>query len=148
MTVVSDGKPYGTFPVSLGATNTPTARGTKVIMEKGASICMRGPGYYECGVKYTQRLTYGGEYLHSAPWNLGNIGRFDSSNGCTNLRPADAKQLYDFLGVGDVVSTRTPTGRRCSSARATATGTCRGASGRPAASSRCTDLCRLGPSPG
>jgi lipoprotein-anchoring transpeptidase ErfK/SrfK len=103
MSVVSDGRPYGTFPVSLGATNTPTARGTKVIMEKGASICMRGPGYYECGVKFTQRLTYGGEYLHSAPWNLGNIGRFDSSNGCTNLRPADAQRLYNFLGVGDVV---------------------------------------------
>jgi lipoprotein-anchoring transpeptidase ErfK/SrfK len=75
-----------------------------VIMEKGRSICMRGPGYYECGVKYTQRLTYGGEYLHSAPWNVSNInnGR-DSSNGCTNLLPADAQKLYGFLGVGDVV---------------------------------------------
>ncbi len=103
MTVTSDGHTYGTFPVSLGATNTPTARGTKVIMEKGASICMSGPGYNECGVKWTQRLTYGGEYLHSAPWNLNNIGRFDSSNGCTNLRPADAQRLYGFLGVGDVV---------------------------------------------
>lgn len=103
MSVTTDGKPYGTFPVSLGANNTPTARGTKVIMEKGASICMSGPGYHECGVKFTQRLTYGGEYLHSAPWNLGNIGRADSSNGCTNLRPADAQKLYGFLGVGDVV---------------------------------------------
>jgi lipoprotein-anchoring transpeptidase ErfK/SrfK len=103
MSVTTDGRPYGTFPVSLGASNTPTARGTKVIMEKGASICMSGPGYHECGVKWTQRLTYGGEYLHSAPWNLGNIGRFDSSNGCTNLRPADAQRLYSFLGVGDVV---------------------------------------------
>jgi lipoprotein-anchoring transpeptidase ErfK/SrfK len=75
-----------------------------VIMEKGRSICMRGPGYYECGIKYTQRLTYGGEYLHSAPWNVSNIssGR-DSSNGCTNLLPADAQKLYGFLGVGDVV---------------------------------------------
>ncbi|WP_375501234.1 L,D-transpeptidase [uncultured Jatrophihabitans sp.] len=104
MTVTDDGKEYGTFPVSLGASDTPTARGTKVIMEKGRSICMRGPGYYECGVKYTQRLTYGGEYLHSAPWNISNIdnGR-DSSNGCTNLLPADAQKLYGFLGIGDVV---------------------------------------------
>jgi lipoprotein-anchoring transpeptidase ErfK/SrfK len=103
MTVTSDNKEIGTYPVSLGATKTPTARGTKVIMEKGASICMSGPGYHECGVKYTQRLTYGGEYLHSAPWNLNNIGRFDSSNGCTNLRPEDAKKLYGVLHVGDVV---------------------------------------------
>ncbi len=104
MTVTSDGHTYGTFPVSLGASNTPTARGIKVIMEKGASICMRGPGYYECGVKYTQRLTYGGEYLHSAPWNISHInGGVDSSNGCTNLLPSDAQRLYGFLNIGDVV---------------------------------------------
>lgn len=103
LTVTTDGKPYGSFPVSLGAPATPTARGTKVIMEQGASICMSGPGYYECGVKDTQRLTYGGEYLHSAPWNVGNIGRLDSSNGCTNLLPGDAATLFRFLTVGDVV---------------------------------------------
>lgn len=104
ITVVSDGKTWGRYPVSLGAADTPTARGTKVIMEKGASICMSGPGYSECGVKWTQRLTYGGEYLHSAPWNIGNINSgVDSSNGCTNMLPADAQKLYGFLGVGDVV---------------------------------------------
>jgi lipoprotein-anchoring transpeptidase ErfK/SrfK len=104
MTVTTDGKLYGTFPVSLGATATPTASGTKVIMEKGVSICMHGPGYDECGIKYTQRLTYGGEYLHAAPWNISNINRgVDSSNGCTNLLPDDAKKLYSFLRVGDVV---------------------------------------------
>jgi hypothetical protein len=64
-------------------------------------------------VKWTQRLTYGGEYLHSAPWNCvgspgcagpqNNIGRANSSNGCTNLRPADAEKLYKFTRVGDVV---------------------------------------------
>jgi lipoprotein-anchoring transpeptidase ErfK/SrfK len=104
MTVTTDGKPYGTFPVSLGAPSTPTLRGTKVIMEKGLDISMSGPGYFDPHVKFTQRLTYSGEYLHSAPWNLGNIGSADSSNGCTNLRPADAEKLYGFLKVGDVVT--------------------------------------------
>jgi lipoprotein-anchoring transpeptidase ErfK/SrfK len=104
ITVTSDGKTWGKFPVSLGAANTPTARGVKVIMEKGASICMSGPGYHECGVKYTQRLTYGGEYLHAAPWNTAHIGNFDSSNGCTNLTTAAALKLYNFLEVGDVVT--------------------------------------------
>ncbi|MEP7020290.1 MAG: L,D-transpeptidase [Pseudonocardiales bacterium] len=103
LTVTSDGQNRGSFPVSLGATDTPTRSGVKVIMEKGASICMKGPGYSECGVKYTQRLTYDGEYLHAAPWNLGNIGRADSSNGCTNLRPVDALKLYKILKIGDVV---------------------------------------------
>jgi lipoprotein-anchoring transpeptidase ErfK/SrfK len=104
MTVTEDGKPLGTYPVSLGASKTPTTRGTKVIMAKGASICMSGPGYNECGIKYTQRLTYSGEYLHAAPWNEGNITRgIDSSNGCTNLMPADAARLYKTLRVGDIV---------------------------------------------
>ena len=105
MTVTDNGKKYGTFPVSLGASDTPTARGTKVIMEKGRSICMSGPGYNECGIKYTQRLTYGGEYLHSAPWNISHIENgVDSSNGCTNLLPTDAAKLYGKLGIGDVVN--------------------------------------------
>jgi lipoprotein-anchoring transpeptidase ErfK/SrfK len=104
ISVTSDGKEKFNFPVSLGANNTPTAHGIKVIMEKGRDICMRGPGYYECHIKYTQRLTYGGEYLHSAPWNTYNIDHgIDSSNGCTNMHDADAKTLYHFLEVGDVV---------------------------------------------
>jgi lipoprotein-anchoring transpeptidase ErfK/SrfK len=103
MSVVTDGKPYGTFPVSLGASNTPTLRGTKVIMEKGLDISMRGPGYFDPHVQYTQRLTYGGEYLHSAPWNVGNLGVRSTSNGCTNLSPSVAKQLYGYLEIGDVV---------------------------------------------
>ena len=61
-------------------------------MEKGASICMSGPGYDECGIKYTQRLTYDGEYLHAAPWNTKNIkDGVDSSNGCTNLTTPEAR---------------------------------------------------------
>jgi lipoprotein-anchoring transpeptidase ErfK/SrfK len=104
ITITSDGKLWNTFPVSLGASSTPTAHGIKVILEKGVSICMHGPGYDECGIKYTQRLTYGGEYLHSAPWNISNIEHgVDSSNGCTNMLPADAKKAYEFLEVGDVM---------------------------------------------
>lgn len=103
MTVSSDGTVVGDYPVSLGASNTPTARGTKVIMEKGADISMRGPGYYDPHVQWTQRLTYGGEYLHSAPWNIANLGVRSTSNGCTNLAPAVAKHLFDTLEIGDVV---------------------------------------------
>jgi lipoprotein-anchoring transpeptidase ErfK/SrfK len=104
MTVTSDNRTIGTFPVSLGSKQTPTTRGTKVVMEKGRSICMTGPGYHECGIKDTQRLTYSGEYLHAAPWNVANIKNgVDSSNGCTNLLPADAALVYKSLEVGDLV---------------------------------------------
>lgn len=109
LTITDDGKYYGTFPVSLGEHNNPTMRtyrGTKVIMEQVPTVCMHNTEntYYECGIKYDQRLTYSGEYLHSAPWNVYNIDHgIDSSNGCTNLLPADAIKLYHFLRVGDVV---------------------------------------------
>jgi lipoprotein-anchoring transpeptidase ErfK/SrfK len=107
LTLFSDGKLAGRYPVSLGYPDTPTMRGTKVIMEKGRNIPMRGPGYYDPHVKFTQRLTYSGEYLHAAPWNTaangGEIGRGNTSNGCTNLTPLDAHKLYRLLEVGDVV---------------------------------------------
>jgi lipoprotein-anchoring transpeptidase ErfK/SrfK len=102
MTVTADTAPFGTYPVSLGAVKTPTARGIKVIMEKGLDIAMVGPGYDDPHVKFTQRLTYGGEYLHSAPWNVVNIGHRSTSNGCTNLLPADAEKLFSTFEIGDV----------------------------------------------
>lgn len=105
LTYVEDGKKMAEYPVSLGASDTRTKRGIKVIMEKGRDISMRGPGYYDPSVKWTQRLTFGGEYLHAAPWNTRNINNgVNSSNGCTNLMTSDAKQLYDDLRVGDVVT--------------------------------------------
>jgi lipoprotein-anchoring transpeptidase ErfK/SrfK len=116
LTVTSDGHQWGSFPVSLGATNTPTLSGTKVIMEKLTSVCMSGnppnaPAYHECGVKWDQRLTYGGEYLHAAPWNVANIMHgVNSSNGCTNLLTADAEKLYKFLSIGDPVEYPDATG--------------------------------------
>jgi lipoprotein-anchoring transpeptidase ErfK/SrfK len=107
LTLVTDGKLEGRYPVSLGYPQTPTMRGTKVIMEKGRDIPMKGPGYFDPHVRFTQRLTYTGEYLHAAPWNTaangGSIGRSNTSNGCTNLDPLDARKLYMLLEVGDVV---------------------------------------------
>ena len=106
LVVTSDGRQKFDVPVSLGATSTPTRHGIKVIMEKLPTVCMHDVNntYYECGIKEDQRLTYDGEYLHSAPWNVGNIqSGVNSSNGCTNLLPDDATALYHFLEVGDVV---------------------------------------------
>lgn len=116
MTLSSDDKVWGTFPVSLGANATPTMSGTKVVMEQLVSVCMHDTAgtYHECGIKWDQRLTYSGEYLHAAPWNCvnapgctgpqSNIGTgVNSSNGCTNLLPNDAERLYHFMRIGDVV---------------------------------------------
>jgi lipoprotein-anchoring transpeptidase ErfK/SrfK len=125
LTIRSDGKPYGTFPVSLGANTTRTRTGIKVIMEQLPTVCMHDEAntYSECGVKFDQRLTYDGEYLHAAPWNctgapgcLGpanNIANgIDSSNGCTNLRPGDAEKLFHFLQIGDPIEYPNANGSR------------------------------------
>jgi lipoprotein-anchoring transpeptidase ErfK/SrfK len=110
-----DGRTIEKAPVSLGAQTSPTKRGVKVIMEKGKDISMKGPGYYDAHVAWTQRLTYGGEYLHAAPWNSYNIQHgIDTSNGCTNLMDSDAKRLYAALRVGDVVDYPNASGPRMS----------------------------------
>ncbi|SHG09780.1 Lipoprotein-anchoring transpeptidase ErfK/SrfK [Jatrophihabitans endophyticus] len=111
LTLTSDGKRVGRFPVSLGGPGSRTIRGTKVVMEQDQDTRMRGAHsgieYNLAHVYWTQRLTYSGEYLHAAPWNEasagGNIGRSNSSNGCTNLSTADAKKLFGLMQVGDVV---------------------------------------------
>lgn len=102
--VLSGGRVVKTMQVSLGSPRSPTLRGTKVVMEKSPSICMRAPFSKRCGVKYAERLTYGGEFLHAAPWNEKHIeAGIDSSNGCTNLLPRDARTLYRLLEIGDLV---------------------------------------------
>jgi lipoprotein-anchoring transpeptidase ErfK/SrfK len=101
MVVTSDGKTKFTFPVSLGAAKTPTFSGTKVVMEKTKLERMVGEGY-DVKVPWSVRVTNSGEFIHSASWNGGNIGRRSTSHGCTNLTVADAKKYFDFVQVGDV----------------------------------------------
>ena len=102
--VVADGKPLvPPMPVSLGAAKTPTFAGTKVVMSKDTEVALKGPGYNEVS-PYALRLTYSGEYLIGADWNMAGIAkRRDTSNGCTELRSGDAARLYQLLRVGDPI---------------------------------------------
>jgi lipoprotein-anchoring transpeptidase ErfK/SrfK len=115
MRVTSNGKIVHRMQVSLGKATTPTFNGVKVVMQKGedlpgtntlrpnGTVMMNGPGYTNDPVQWSVRITRSGEYVHSAPWN-GEIGAQSTSNGCTNLRPADGEWFYKFAQVGDVVS--------------------------------------------
>ncbi|HJQ43151.1 MAG TPA: L,D-transpeptidase [Jatrophihabitantaceae bacterium] len=110
----SNGVPWRGFPVSCGSAQHPTYTGVKVVMQKGepdpasgklrpnGAVIMRGPGY-ESLVNWSVRITNSGEYVHDAPWNIGNIGTRSTSHGCTNLRDADAIAYYNWARVGDVV---------------------------------------------
>jgi lipoprotein-anchoring transpeptidase ErfK/SrfK len=114
MTIYDNNKEVKTLKVSLGSAEHPTYNGTKVVMQKGeadpktgelrknGTVLMSGQGYTNTVAQWSRRLTNSGEYLHSAPWNNG-IGARSTSHGCTNLTTSDAKWLYEFSEVGDVV---------------------------------------------
>jgi hypothetical protein len=73
-------------------------------MEKSNDITLHASSSPQLHVQYAQRLTYGGEYLSAAEWNVANIKKgVNTSGGGTNLLPADAKKLFNLLQIGDPV---------------------------------------------
>ncbi|MFT8395001.1 Ig-like domain-containing protein [Propionibacterium sp.] len=112
MTLAQSGNQIRDFKVSTGEAGHETYTGTKVIMEKFASMVMdsgtfgvpaTAPGGYKLQVADCQRLTWSGEFLHAAPWSVSDQGVRPVSHGCTNLSPDDAKWLIDFTLIGDPV---------------------------------------------
>jgi lipoprotein-anchoring transpeptidase ErfK/SrfK len=112
MTVVENGKTTRTMPVSLGKKSTPSSSGTMVVMEKKAATVFDttaelGPTEgYRTDIEYAQRLTWSGQYIHSAPWSVGSQGRTNVSHGCVNVSPSNARWLFDKTLIGDPVTVR------------------------------------------
>jgi lipoprotein-anchoring transpeptidase ErfK/SrfK len=96
-----------TMPVSLGKPSTPSSSGFMVTMSHDAHAVFdtRGEpnGGYVVNVQWAMRLTWGGEFVHSAPWSTGAQGRYNVSHGCVNLGPSNAKWLFDITHVGDPI---------------------------------------------
>jgi lipoprotein-anchoring transpeptidase ErfK/SrfK len=111
MTVVQDGKTVKTMPVSLGKKSTPSSSGVMVVMEKKESTVFDttdtdGDDGYVTDIEFAQRLTWSGQYIHSAPWSVGDQGRRNVSHGCVNVAPGNARWLFDRTLVGDPVTVR------------------------------------------
>ncbi len=112
LSVYESGKLIRTMPVSLGAPSTPSSSGTMVIMERDESTIFDtraelGPTEgYRIPIDYAQRLTWGGQFIHSAPWSVGAQGNTNTSHGCVNLSPADAEWLFYQTKVGDPITVR------------------------------------------
>lgn len=110
MRVYEDGKLTKTFPVSLGKPKTPSSSGTMVIMEKKRETTFdtrTNPdpeNRYVTDVEYAQRLTWGGEYIHAAPWSEGQQGNTNVSHGCVNLATRNAAWLYARTKIGDPIT--------------------------------------------
>ncbi|GIJ39597.1 L,D-transpeptidase [Micromonospora andamanensis] len=109
MSVIRDGKLLRKLPVSLGKPSTPTSSGKMVIMEKHefTTFDTRGSADpYVVDVEDAQRLTWGGEFIHGAPWSEGDQGYTNVSHGCTNLSAANADWLMGVTQVGDLVTVK------------------------------------------
>ncbi|MGW5559434.1 Ig-like domain-containing protein [Micromonospora sp. NPDC003944] len=108
MRVLRDGKLIRKIPVSLGKRSTPTSSGKMVIMEKHryTTFDTRGEpnGGYVVNVEDAQRLTWGGEFIHGAPWSVSDQGHRNVSHGCTNISAANADWLMGVTQVGDLVT--------------------------------------------
>jgi lipoprotein-anchoring transpeptidase ErfK/SrfK len=113
MTVTEGGSVVKRMPVSLGKKSTPSSSGTMVVMEKKETTVFdttdeAGPNVdrYRIDIDLAQRLTWGGEYIHSAPWSVGDQGRRNVSHGCVNLSPGNARWLFDRTKVGDPITVK------------------------------------------
>ncbi|HVN50164.1 MAG TPA: Ig-like domain-containing protein [Acidimicrobiales bacterium] len=113
MTVTDNGKVIKVIPVSTGRDKYPTKGGVHVVSDKSQSVIMDSAtvgiprnspdGYYET-VYWDVRISNSGEFVHAAPWSVGDQGHVNVSHGCVNVSTADAEWFYDYSQVGDVVT--------------------------------------------
>jgi lipoprotein-anchoring transpeptidase ErfK/SrfK len=106
MKVVKDGAVIKTIPVSLGRPSMPSSSGTTVVIEKLTKTVfdtMDDPNpanRYRTKIEYAQRLTWGGEFIHAAPWSLQDQGKRNVSHGCVNMSTKDAQWLFQNTLMG------------------------------------------------
>ena len=112
MTVSIDGVIRKKFGVSLGTTDWETRNGVKVIGDDkladktytSQALGITDPEQqYSLDAKWNTRLTPTGEFIHTATWAYGRIGRWNGSHGCTNMFEQDAKWIYDTTVPGDPI---------------------------------------------
>ncbi|MGI5214885.1 Ig-like domain-containing protein [Plantactinospora sp. CA-290183] len=109
MTVQKDGRVVKTIPISLGKKSTPSSSGTMVVIEKLRKTVFdtrddpNPANRYVTDIEYAQRLTWGGEFVHAAPWSVASQGRTNVSHGCVNMSTANASWLFSQTKVGDPI---------------------------------------------
>jgi lipoprotein-anchoring transpeptidase ErfK/SrfK len=111
-TVSIDGAVVREMPASMGKSRFPTPTGTFAALEKQSTVIMDSrtigiplsdPEGYKLTVSDAVRVTWGGIYVHSAPWSVGSQGYANVSHGCINLGPDNAAWYFDTVHVGDPI---------------------------------------------
>ncbi|HET6212158.1 MAG TPA: L,D-transpeptidase, partial [Micromonosporaceae bacterium] len=112
MSVFQGSRLLKTMPVSLGKPGTPSSSGTMVIMDKAEHMVFdtrNDPdpsNRYVAPVSYAQRLTWGGEFIHAAPWSEEDQGYRNVSHGCVNISWSNAEWLFAITHIGDPIVVR------------------------------------------
>lgn len=111
-TVSIDGQVVREMPASMGKPRFSTPIGQFTALEKESVVVMDSrtigiplsdPEGYKLTVNDAVRITWGGVYVHGAPWSTASQGNSNVSHGCINLSPDNAAWYYDTVSVGDPV---------------------------------------------
>ena len=113
MKVWWNGRLAADWPVSTGRSGMDTPDGRYLSFAKGSPVDMNsasygvGPGmrgYYNELVYDAVQFTFSGDYVHSAPWSVGEQGIANVSHGCVNLAPGYAAWFYARSLLGDPIT--------------------------------------------
>jgi lipoprotein-anchoring transpeptidase ErfK/SrfK len=111
-TVSIDDQVVRTMPASMGKPKHPTPIGSFTALEKQSPVIMDSrtigiplsdPEGYKLTVYDAVRVTWGGVYVHAAPWSTGSQGNSNVSHGCINLSTDNAAWYYDNVNIGDPI---------------------------------------------
>jgi lipoprotein-anchoring transpeptidase ErfK/SrfK len=114
-TVSIDDQVVREMPASMGKPAFPTPVGTFSVLEKQRNVVfdsrtigipLDDPEGYLIDGEFGVRVTWGGVYIHSAPWSIGSQGSANVSHGCINLSPRNAEWYFNTVRVGDPVIVR------------------------------------------
>ena len=114
-TVSIDGEVVREMPASMGKAKYPTPVGSFTALQKQRNVTfdsrtigipLDDPEGYLIKGEYAVRVTWGGVYVHSAPWSVGSQGYANVSHGCINLSPDNAAWYFDTVRVGDPIIVR------------------------------------------
>ncbi|MDJ0394437.1 Ig-like domain-containing protein [Rhodococcus sp. G-MC3] len=119
VTFAVNGQDVMTMPTSMGKDSTPTDNGVYIIGDRFDHLIMDSSTYgvpvnsstgYRTPVDWATRMSYSGIFFHSAPWSVGQQGYSNTSHGCLNLSPSNAKWVYDNTKRGDIVVVKNTAG--------------------------------------
>jgi lipoprotein-anchoring transpeptidase ErfK/SrfK len=124
MRILVDGEQVKNVPISMGKNGYvvtsdgskvyfPTRSGTHVVMTREPTVRMTSasygvidpndPNFYDETISLCCRISYSGEFVHSAPWSVWAQGKQNVSHGCINVGPDNAQWFFDNFRLGDPV---------------------------------------------